>query len=84
MAAQRHEISLRVLKNISRVSAPFDLLKVKKNCQRRFAFVECYVPVHNHDAEVYAPELLVVSEMSTVRCPLRPRLYSRTPHRLGG
>ena len=25
MAAQRHEISLRVLKNISRVSAPFEL-----------------------------------------------------------
>ena len=34
MAAQRHEISLRVLKNISRVSAPFKLFydefKVKK------------------------------------------------------
>ena len=26
MAAQRHEISLRVLKNISRVSPPFELL----------------------------------------------------------
>ena len=25
MATQRHEISLRVLKNISRVSAPFEL-----------------------------------------------------------
>ena len=25
MAAQRHEVSLRVLKNISRVSAPFEL-----------------------------------------------------------
>ena len=25
MAAQRHEISLRVLKNISRVSPPFEL-----------------------------------------------------------
>ena len=25
MAAQRHEISLRVLKNISRMSAPFEL-----------------------------------------------------------
>ena len=25
MAVQRHEISLRVLKNISRVSAPFEL-----------------------------------------------------------
>ena len=25
MAAQRHEISLRVLKNISRVSTPFEL-----------------------------------------------------------
>ena len=35
MAAQRHEISLRVLKNISRVSAPFELsydeLKVKNS-----------------------------------------------------
>ena len=34
MAAERHEISLRVLKNISRVSAPFELfydeLKVTK------------------------------------------------------
>ena len=28
MAAQRHEISLRVLKNISRVSPPFELLKL--------------------------------------------------------
>ena len=27
MAAQRHEISLRVLKNISRVSAPFELFQ---------------------------------------------------------
>ena len=79
MASQRHEISLRVLKNISRVSAPFELLQVTKCCQRRFAFVECYVTVHNHDAEVYAPELLVVSEMSAVRCPLHPCLYSRAP-----
>ena len=47
MAAQRHEISLRVLKNISRVSAPFELFydefKVTNAAQRRFVFVECYV-----------------------------------------
>ena len=50
MAAQRHEISLRVLKNISRVSAPFELsydeFEVTKCCtliQRRFVLFECYV-----------------------------------------
>ena len=39
MAAQRHEISLRVLKNISRVSAPFELFyefKVTKCCRKMF------------------------------------------------
>ena len=40
MAAQRHEISLRVLKNISRVSPPFELfydeLKVTKCCKKCF------------------------------------------------
>ena len=40
MAAQRHEVSLRVLKNISQVSAPFELfydeLKVKKCCTKTF------------------------------------------------
>ena len=38
MASQRHEISLRVLKNISRVSAPFELFydkfKVTKCCTK--------------------------------------------------
>ena len=49
MAAQRHEISLRVLKNISRVSAPFELfyammnLKLQNAAQTRFVLVECYV-----------------------------------------
>ena len=47
MAARRHEISLRVLKNISRVSAPFELFydkfKVTKCCTKTFVFVECYV-----------------------------------------
>ena len=47
VAAQRHEISLRVLKNISRVSPPFELFydefKVTKAAQRHFVFVECYV-----------------------------------------
>ena len=47
MAAQGHKISLRVLKNISRVSAPFELFydefKVTNAAQRRFVFVECYV-----------------------------------------
>ena len=47
MAAQRHEISLRVLKNISRVSPPFELFydefKVTKCCTKTFVFVECYV-----------------------------------------
>ena len=47
MAAQRHEISLRVLKNISRVSAPFELFydkfKVTKCCTKTFVCVECYV-----------------------------------------
>ena len=49
MAVQRHEISLRVLKNISRVSAPFELfyaminLKLQNAARRRFVFVECYV-----------------------------------------
>ena len=40
MAAQRHEISLRVLKNISRVSPPFELFydefKVTKCCTKTF------------------------------------------------
>ena len=40
MAAQRHEISLRVLKNISRVSPPFELFydefKVTKCCTNTF------------------------------------------------
>ena len=47
MAAQGHEISLRVLKNISRVSVPLELFcdefKVTNAAQRRFVFVECYV-----------------------------------------
>ena len=47
MAAQRHKISLRVLKNNSRVRAPFELLydefKVQNAAQRRFVFLECYV-----------------------------------------
>ena len=45
MAAQRPEISLRVLKNISRVSAPFELLydelKVTKCCTKTFCL--CWV-----------------------------------------
>ena len=45
MAAQRHEISLRVLKIISRVSPPFELfmmnLKLPDAAQRRFVFIEC-------------------------------------------
>ena len=38
MAAQRHEISLRVLKNISRVSAPFELFydEVTRCCTKTF------------------------------------------------
>ena len=40
MAAQRHEVSLRVLKNISRMRAPFELFydefKVKKCCTKAF------------------------------------------------
>ena len=46
MAAERHEISLRVLQNISRVSAPFCFmmnLKLQNAAQRRFVFNECYV-----------------------------------------
>ena len=47
MAAQRHEISFRVLKNVSRVTAPFELflmnLKLQTVAQRRFVLVECYV-----------------------------------------
>ena len=43
MAAQRHEISLRVLKNISRVSSPLELLYDENAAQRHFVFVECYV-----------------------------------------
>ena len=47
MAAQRHEISRRVLKKISRVSPPFELFydefKVTKAAQRHFVFIECYV-----------------------------------------
>ena len=45
MTAQRHEISLRVLKNISRVSAPFELFydefKVTKCCTKTFCL--CWV-----------------------------------------
>ena len=40
MAAQGYEIALRVIKNISRVSAPFELFY---DAQRRFVFVQCYV-----------------------------------------
>ena len=40
MAGQREEISLRVLKNVSGVSAPFELLQ--NAAQRRFVFIECY------------------------------------------
>ena len=40
MAAQRQEISLRVLKNVSRVSAPsklfYDEVKVTKCCTKTF------------------------------------------------
>ena len=40
MAAQRHEMSLRVLKNISRESCPFELFydefKVTKCCAKTF------------------------------------------------
>ena len=47
MAASRHEICLRVLKNISRVTALFELflmnLKLQNAVQRRFVLVECYV-----------------------------------------
>ena len=47
MAAQRHGISLRVLKNISRVSPPFELfydeLKLQNAAKKHFVFVECYV-----------------------------------------
>ena len=43
MAAQRHEISLRVLKNISRVSPPFELFYDENAAQRHFVFVEGYV-----------------------------------------
>ena len=45
VAAQRHEISLRVLKNISRVSPPFELFydefKVTKCCTKTFCL--CWV-----------------------------------------
>ena len=41
MAGQREEISLRVLKNVSGVSAPFELLQ--NAAQRRFVVVECYL-----------------------------------------
>ena len=44
MAMQRHEISLRVLENISRVSVPFKCfmmnLKLQNAAQRCFVFVE--------------------------------------------
>ena len=47
MAVQRHEISLRVLKNISRVSPPSNCfmmsLKLQNAVQRHFVSVECYV-----------------------------------------
>ena len=40
MAAQRHKICLRVLKNISRVSDPlelfYDVFKVTKCCKKTF------------------------------------------------
>ena len=43
MAEQRHEISLRVLKNISRVSAPFKLFydefKFTKCCTKTFCLL---------------------------------------------
>ena len=47
MAAQRHEIALRVLKNISRVALLSNCLmmnlKLQNAAQRHFVFVECYV-----------------------------------------
>ena len=88
MAAQRHKISLRVLKNISRVSAPFELLydelKVTKCCTKTFCLCwvlrACAQPRRRSVRSIH----LVVSEMSAVRCPLHPCLYSRAPHGLGG
>ena len=47
MVAQRHQISLRVSTNISRVSPPFELsyddLKLQNAARRRFVFVECLI-----------------------------------------
>ena len=45
MAAQRHahEISLRVLKSISRVSAPFELSYDEVKVTKMLVLVECYV-----------------------------------------
>ena len=44
MAEKRHEISLRVLKNISRVSRPFELFydefKVTECCTKTFCVIE--------------------------------------------
>ena len=49
MAAQRHKISLRVLKNISRVTLLSNCfminLKLQNAAQRHFVFVECYVVI---------------------------------------
>ena len=50
MAAQRHEISLRVLKNISRVSPPFELFYDELKLQNAAFAINGF-----HDAEVYAP-----------------------------
>ena len=47
MAAQGHELSLRVLKNISRVSAPLELFyyefKVTKCCTKTFCLCKIAV-----------------------------------------
>ena len=43
MATQKHEMFLRVLKDISRVSCFMMNLKLQDAAQRLFVFVECYV-----------------------------------------
>ena len=45
MAAQTHEISLLVLKSISRVSAPFELSYDEVKVTKMLVFVECYLYV---------------------------------------
>ena len=89
MAAQRHEISLGVLKNISRVSAPFELLydelKVTKCCTKTFCL--CWVLRACAQPRRRSVRSIASCRVWNVGRPLSPpppSLSPPPPHGLGG